>query len=456
MDIKVDQFLVNSNDTISDAFKKIDNNLHGIIFIQDNSGKVIGVATDGDIRRGLLADATKDSPISECMNRSFVSALDTDPREKILKLLDNVINVIPVLDEAGKLCDIVTKKFFPIQKERRIVARAKSPVRISFGGGGTDLTHYFLSRGGVVLNSTINMYSHASLRKRNDGKIIIDSHDLDKRVEVDSIKDLFETKGFELISAAIELIKPEFGFELEIHSDFPVGSGLGGSSVVLSTIFGCFNHFREDRWDNYEIAEMAFQAERIFMDMAGGWQDQYATVFGGFNFMEFNKEGNVVHPLRIPKKTILELEENLILCHTKIAHQSGNIHDHQKKEFKNKEEMMQKLAERSKDLTYQMKADLLKGKLRSMGKKLDEMWRIKRQFSDKISDNYLDEVYQCAYENGALGGKLLGAGGGGYFLFYVEPFKRLKLIKALGKFDIDIVPVRFDNEGLQSWTVRDK
>ena len=198
---------------------------------------------------------------------------------------------------------------------------------MSFGGGGSDLTHYFSENDlGAVINTTISLYSHATLRMRDDSRVIVKSLDLGETLNEDSLGSALAQPGrFGLIQALLRAINPEFGFELYIHSDFPMCSGVGGSAAVLSSILGCFNQFRRDQWDLHELAEIAYQAERHF-GIAGGWQDQYATVFGGFNFMEFRMDQNIVHPLRIQPEILLELEESFVLCDTRTPHNSREIH----------------------------------------------------------------------------------------------------------------------------------
>lgn len=256
-----------------------------------------------------------------------------------------------------------------------------------------------------------------------------------------------------LITSVLQLIKPDYGFELQVGSDFPMGSGLGGSAVVLSAIIGCFNQFREDRWDNHEIAEMAFQAERLNMNIAGGWQDQYATVFGGFNFMEFNNDNNVIHPLRLQGDVLSELEESLLLCYTGYPHPKG-VHTDQKNEMK-RDDVLQAVLQ-NKDLTYRMKKHLLRGQLFEFGKALDEAWKMKRSFSSMISSPELDAIYDLAKANGAIGGKILGAGGGGYYLFYAHPMKRFTLAQALEDKGLKTQRFTFDELGLQSWVLREE
>lgn len=451
---KLALFTVEQNATIADVMRTIESNQNRCVFVKDNSDKIVGLVTDGDIRRFLLKNPNMNSLVKSCMNESFVFATETATREYVLKLLDHRVQIVPILDKDGKLVDVVSSKDFPLGQEKNIVIRSRSPVRISFGGGGTDLTHYFVKNDvGVVMNATIKMYTHCSLRKRHDQKIIIHSADLNETIRLDKLSELFALPKMELISSLLRLISPDFGFELSISSDFPVGSGLGGSAVVLSAIIGCFNQLRADPWDRHEIAELAFQAERIFLKMQGGWQDQYATVFGGFNFIEFKESENIVHPLKIKKETLLELEGNLLLCDSGQAHVSGKIHEKQKAQFY-KSEHIQDQVHRNKELCYQMRSLLLRGQLNEFGKSLDKAWNLKRNFSEGITDTHLDNIYQSALSAGALGGKLLGAGGGGFFLFYVLPEQRPALIKKLTEMNLVTRPVHFDEDGLQVWTVR--
>lgn len=446
---------ISESASLREALSQIEANHHGVILTTNPSGSIVGLATDGDIRRKLLEGASLGDPIASCANADFVWADRATSRELLLKQLDNRIRVIPLLDEMRNLVGIVSRDHLPAQVEERTYARARSPVRISFGGGGSDLTHYFAVDGGAVINTTISLYSHATLRVRDDEQVIIHSHDLGKSLYARDFQDALAQKGeFGLIQALLKAVHPDFGFELYLHSDFPMNSGLGGSAVVSATVLGCFNQFRQDRWDLHELAELAFQAERLYLGVAGGWQDQYATVFGGFNFMEFRMDQNIVHPLRIHPDILLELEESLILCDTGTAHDSGDIHQDQRQQMQ-QEDIRQKV-QSNVELTYRMRNHLLRGRLLQFGQSLDEAWQFKRQFSSKISNDQLDHIYESALCHGAIGGKLLGAGGGGFFLFYVPPFRKLELIDNLEAAGLKIHPFRFEQEGLHAWSARER
>ncbi len=453
--MNLDKFLIPATASMRQALLCIEANQHGIIFTTDALGAVSGLATDGDIRRYMLSGATLNDPIAVSANPDFIWAAPNTPRETLLKKLDHRVKVIPLLDSKGHLTGIASRDRLPIQAEGPVYARARAPVRISFGGGGSDLTHYFANENGAVINSAISLYSHATLRVRDDEKIIIHSRDIGENFCADNLESTMQQKGrFGLIQALLKTIQPDFGFELYLHSDFPMNSGLGGSAVVAAAVLGCFNQFRQDKWDQHELAELAYQAERLYLGIEGGWQDQYATVFGGFNFMEFRTDQNIVHPLRIDSDTLIELEESLILCDTGTTHDSGNIHRDQRQQMHKEHIRLQ--VKTNVELTYRMRNQLLRGKLPQFGQSLHEAWQLKRKFSSKITTARLDDIYDKALKHGAIGGKLLGAGGGGFFIFYVPPFKKHDLMTNLEQTGLKIQPFRFETKGLRAWTAREQ
>lgn len=448
-----DNFIVYKGSSLKDALKQIDKNENGFVVVCDKSNKAIGIATDGDIRRYLISSNDLNQTIDNCMNSNFVYAFENSSHENIYKKIDSEIKVIPVLDKEMKLISIYTKDNLPKRDEVSTSSKAKSPVRISFGGGGSDTTAYFSKYDGAVVNATISLYSYASLFKRNDLKISIDSLDLNKKITIDNFNSLNSlSEEFGLIKSVIKTIKPNFGFNLIIHSDFPRGSGLGGSSAVCASIIGCFNEFRIDKWNDYEIAEIAYESERLQHDVAGGWQDQYSTVFGGFNFMEFKANQNLIHPLRIKKQTLLELENNIILCYSNLTHKDDNIHRTQKSNTST--ESIIKNIQKNVELCYKTRDHLLKDELESFGAILNKTWELKKTFAKEISNEYLNNIYSNALKNGATGGKLLGAGGGGYFIFYVQPEEKNNFLKWANDQKIKHTSFKFVEEGLCSWTTR--
>ncbi len=447
-------FKINIESTIREALELINLNKNGAIFVE-KMDSIVGIITDGDIRRSLLKDVTIDEKINSIINSKFVYLLEEQAtRENILKLLDNKIKLIPILDKSKKLVSIVTEKNIDWNEDEQVISKAKSPLRISFAGGGTDLTTYYYMEEGVVLNATINKFCHCILEKRADCKVSIHSYDLNAKLLSSSIDKLKYDGKLDLIISIIKILKPDYGFNLTTYSDVKPGTGLGGSAVLVSSIIGAFNNFRENKYTDYEIAELAFHAERVCLNISGGWQDQYATVFGGFNYIEFKGSENIVNTLRISNDIKNELEDSLLLCNTNIVHNSNDIHDDQKKQMNNKKQ--KEYANIAKTIANKMKSRILKGKLDDFGKLLHSAWETKKKFSKNITNKNLDSIYNYAIKSGALGGKLLGAGNGGYFIFYVPTFNKIDFIDKMNKKNLVLESFTFDNYGLRSWITKKK
>jgi D-glycero-alpha-D-manno-heptose-7-phosphate kinase len=177
-------------------------------------------------------------------------------------------------------------------------------------------------------------------------------------------------------------------------------------------------------------------------------------VFGGFNFIEFGMDQHVVNPIRMDPCTILELEESLVLCDTGILHNSGDVHKDQKETMKSQK--VSDLVKENVKLTYSIKNHLLRGRISDFGSELNRAWELKRNFSSSISSTEIDEIYQGALDNGASGGKLLGAGGGGYFMFHVSPFEKHQLCTHLKSKGLEVKTFKFEPYGVKAWSVRDK
>lgn len=451
--MNIKHFKIDQEASIKETLKKIEKNKNKIVFLVDRNDQVTGSVTDGDIRRILMGMGTLNDPIHLCGNPNFAKVNTGFSREQILKLFDKRIDVVPVLSESNKLLEVVTKENIPASSEDIISARARAPVRISFGGGGSDITSFFQETPGAVISTAISLYCHCTLTPRYDKKIHIASRDLNEVIDAQDLESLLKTKSsLGLVQAVISLIQPKFGFDLVIHSDFPAQSGLGGSAAVAAGILGCFNQYRLDKWSKYELAELAYQAERHSLGVSGGWQDQYASIFGGFNFMEFTNLSNTINPIKLDHNTLLELEESLVLCDTGISHKSGVIHDAQIKQMA--PEDIHTFVSESVSISHRMRDHLLRGNLNALGELLNDGWSIKRKYNEKVSDPYFDSIYEGAKLHGALGGKLLGAGGGGFFLFFVPPHRKLKLLEYIEMQGLKAKAFYFERDGLQSWAVR--
>ncbi len=332
--------------------------------------------------------------------------------------------------------------------------RSRAPLRISFGGGGTDIEPYLSEKGGVVLSTTINRFSFGTLEPRSDQEIQIESLDVEMFSKFLASQKLVFDGKLDLVKAVLKKLKGwKQGFSLFLHSDAPPGSGLGSSSTMVVTLLGLFRQWLNLHWDNYDLANLAYEIERIDLGIRGGKQDQYAAVFGGFNFIEFYHDATIVNPLRIAPQILNELEYHLLLCYTGKTRLSGNIIASQVEGYLQKKESSLQALDELKAITIYMKNALLQGKLNLFGELLHEAWMNKKQLAGAITNEKIDTLYHLAKSKGALGGKILGAGGGGYLLLYC-PYNRRHLILAeLEKMGVQATPFSFDTQGLTTWRV---
>lgn len=331
--------------------------------------------------------------------------------------------------------------------------RSRAPLRISFGGGGTDVPPYPEEQGGAVLSTTIGKYAYCTLVARQDDSINVRSLDYDIVAQYNVNVDLKSDGKLDLVKAAIRALNVKSGFDLFLHTDAPPGSGLGTSSALVVAIVGAFKQLLKLPLTSYDIAELAYHIERNEAGIKGGRQDQYAATFGGFNFIEFLGKTTIVNPLRINWDTISELEYRLMLCYTGGTRLSAGILDDQVNSYVQKKESVVRALQETKAMAFSMKNALLLGRLHEFGALMHQAWECKKRLSTKITDPGIDELYALARQNGAVGGKLLGAGGGGYLLFLCEFDKWHIVAEKLEKAGGKIVGFTFDLRGMQSWEV---
>ena len=331
-----------------------------------------------------------------------------------------------------------------------MVIRGRAPLRVSFGGGGTDVEPFCVNQGGAIIGSTINKYAYCSIVPRGDEEIIVHSLDFDMTVKYNTRENYVYDGKLDLVKAALKGMDIRQGCEVYLQCDAPPGSGLGTSSTVMVAMLAAMARWKGVEMDAYRLADLAYEVEREDLKIAGGYQDQYAATFGGFNFIEFHGRNNVVvNPLRIKKDIIHELQYNLLLCYTGNIHISANIIKDQVQNYEKKDgfEAMCEV----KALAYAMKDELLKGNLHSFGKLLNYGWESKKRMSSKITNPQVDALYNEAMAAGALGGKLLGAGGGGYLLMYCPYNLRHKVAARLEAAGGQLTDWCFELRGAQSW-----
>ena len=309
----------------------------------------------------------------------------------------------------------------------------RSPVRISFGGGGTDLPGYYGRFGGAVLSTSINKYFYTILQKRTDGKIQVISSDL--RV-METWHDIFrmEMKQSELAIplAAIQELGYDIAVDLFLASEIGVGTGLGSSASVCVGVLKTLATYLDLSLSKYELAEQAFHIARNVLGKPVGKQDEYAAAFGGLNFITFHPDGStLVEPVDLSLAALRELESNLMLFFTGVAHDSWNLlHEHERSAQSGPGPEVQALHD-VRRLADDMLRALLKHDFRTFGALLHEGWEAKKRVSPHISTPLIDEAYALARASGALGGKIAGAGGGGFLLLFCEPKNQAKVRDAI-------------------------
>jgi D-glycero-alpha-D-manno-heptose-7-phosphate kinase len=338
-----------------------------------------------------------------------------------------------------------------------MIIRAKAPLRITFAGGGTDVPPFPEREGGCALNATINSFAWGSLRAREDGQIHIKSVDLGLSLSYKDGNSLVLDGQLDLVKAALLKMGAQnsHGFDVFLHSDAPPGSGLGSSSALIVALVGLVKEFRHVPLTDYEIADLAYVIERRELGIQGGLQDQYASAFGGFNFIEFHKDRVVVNPLRVSQEVINELEHNLLLCFTGTTRQSDHIIADQTEHYVANDARTVNGLRQQKELGVEMKNMLLRGELDNFGELLHVAWESKKKFSSRITNPVIDEMYDQARTHGALGGKLIGAGGGGYMLLYCEFEKKHEVAARLKMMGAMPTEFAFEYQGMQNWRVNE-
>ena len=329
--------------------------------------------------------------------------------------------------------------------------RAKAPLRVSFAGGGTDVAPFPEEEGGLILSATINRYAYGALAAREDDNITIESLDYGMSVDYGPDDDLGFDGKLDLIKAAI-LKLGRGGFDLFLHTNAPPGSGLGSSSTVVVTLIGLLKEFHGLPLTDYDIAELAFTVEREDLGIKGGMQDQYAAAFGGFNFIEMDGGRVLVNPLRVPDDVIHELEHNMLLAYTGRTRTADHIIEDQTSRFQERNEDAMAGLRMQKQLASEMKDALLRRRLDDFGALLGTAWESKKRMSSRISTDFIDGAYDAAIAAGALGGKVTGAGGGGYMLFYCPFHRKHRVAAALLAKGATVTEFEFTHQGLVTWT----
>jgi D-glycero-alpha-D-manno-heptose-7-phosphate kinase len=343
-----------------------------------------------------------------------------------------------------------------------MIIRSKAPFRLGLAGGGTDVSPYSDKFGGAILNATINLFARTTIEplESTENKIFFKSIDNDKGYEFLALSKLPLNSEIDLQIGVYNRIIREFNngeplsFVMTTSMDVPTGSGLGTSSTLVVSILGAFVEWLGLPLGEYDIAKLAYDIERNDLGMAGGKQDQYAATFGGVNFMEFYGDRVVVNPLRIKKSFLNEIAFDLILYYTKTTRESAKIIEKQIENVNKSDSKPIEAMHELKKHAFTMKEAFLRSEVNKIGNVLHQSWLNKKEMAEGISNLEIDKIYDTAINAGAIGGKISGAGGGGFMMFFAEKTNRYPVVKALEELGGEVKNYEFTNSGLFAWTLK--
>lgn len=341
-----------------------------------------------------------------------------------------------------------------------MLIRARAPLRLGLAGGGSDVSPYCDMYGGYVLNATLDRYAYAVIKTLDEPVIrFVATDQQTEKVKVIS-EPLVLNGKLDLHKAVYnEMIQLYNGgksipLELSTFCDAPAGSGLGSSSTLVVVMIRAFAELLNLPLDDYAIAHLAFKIEREKCGLQGGRQDQYSATFGGFNFMEFYEGGRaVINPLRIKNWIICELEASLVLFYTGVSRESAKIISDQSGNVKAGVVDAMEAMHGIKREALVMKECLLKGDFSGIVESMRQGWESKKRSAKTVSNPHIEEIYSAAIDSGALAGKVSGAGGGGFMMFFVPPDRRMDVIRTLNCFDGQVSNCHFTKNGTQAWRV---
>jgi len=341
-----------------------------------------------------------------------------------------------------------------------MIVRARAPLRLGLAGGGTDVSPYCDIHGGFVLNATIDRYAYAVIKTLDEPiiKFVATDQQSEKIKQID--EPLILNGKLDLHKAVYnEMIQTynngqPIALELSTFCDAPAGSGLGSSSTLVVVMIRAFIELLNLPLDDYTIAHLAYKIERVNCGLQGGRQDQYSATFGGFNFMEFYAEERaIINPLRIKNWVVCELEASLLLFYTGVSRESAKIIADQSKNVNSGPSMALEAMHGIKEEALVMKECLLKGDFTGLVESMRQGWENKKRSSNSVSNSHIEEIYEAAISTGALAGKVSGAGGGGFMLFFVPTDKRMDVVRVLRNFDGQVSNCHFTKHGSQAWRI---
>lgn len=341
-----------------------------------------------------------------------------------------------------------------------MIIRARAPLRLGLAGGGTDVAPYCNTHGGFVLNATIDRYAYAVIKPLNEPVVRLVATDQQSE-KVKTLKVPLELNGkLDLHKAVYNHMIQHYNdgkpiaLELSTFCDAPAGSGLGSSSTLVVVMIRAFAELLNLPLDDYTIAHLAFKIERVDCGLQGGRQDQYSATFGGFNFMEFYAdERAVINPLRIKNWIICELEASLLLFYTGVSRESAKIIADQSNNVAAGAVDAIEAMHGIKHEALVMKECLLRGDFSGIVDSMRAGWDSKKRSAKTVSNPLINSIYDGAVNAGALAGKVSGAGGGGFMMFFVPTERRMDVVRTLNQFDGQVSNCHFTKHGTQAWKI---
>ena len=326
---------------------------------------------------------------------------------------------------------------------------SKAPVRLSFGGGGTDLPAYYEHHGGAVLSVTIDKYFYCVLETTGDAPVEIVSSDYQLHQRLPDMGRVTLTGALKIPKAVLRHFGVERGVYMALKGDVPTGSGLGLSGAVTVSLVQAVATFKGLDLSKAELARIASEVEIGALGRPIGMQDQYAAAYGGLNFMTFSRDGVEVSPVVLPEGVLSGLERRLLLFHTGASRDSASILSGQKQATEENNAEVIAALDALKGQASRMRDALLAGDLDGFGRLLAEAWDFKKNLAKNITNPDIDGYYAAALAKGALGGKITGAGGGGFLLLYCPPERQADVIEELTAQGLQRLPFCFETGGAQ-------
>ena len=447
------EFIIKFDSSLLDALNKLETNKKGIIFLVDKKKKLIGSLTDGDVRRHLLEDKVSNIKLIDIANLNpvFIYANLIRPTQITLDKLSMGYKAIPIVNEDNVIVEVISEqKIYDRIISKSVYSRA--PMRCSLSGGGTDLQAFYIKDVGKTISLTIKKFVYCQITKHPKHEIIVETPDINQTINVPDgdYESALSKAPSNLALITLSKLKLDPGHKVKIWSDVIVGSGLASSTAMVTAIIYAFDKYKGIYRSKNEAAELSFGIERVSAGMLGGWQDQFASSFGGANLINYSRNGHQVIPLKLSDETIAFLESSLFLIYTGQNHNSPQIQSYLINKINISDN---KSLNNMNNITEKFLDILINGPLSDIGKMLNQSWKLKQDTNHKISNTKLNSLYDELLSLGAIGSKLLGAGAGGYFLSFVMPDKSKEFEIAVKNIGYSIERFNFYPKGAEAWTL---